>query len=492
MTLSGITQSQQTPVRQSHPSSGGFFIWRAHFVCSPDPRWQGHVLELRAGCTQFGREHRGAGDVLIHDPSLSRSHAELQVGDQDVVVRDLTSRNGSFVNGVRASEQAVGHGDVVRLGETVLVLERDHRSALHVEPPTATVPGRSEQARRIRADLALAAAGVRPVLLVGPTGAGKEYAVAELHARSGRAGRLLRVNMASVSETLFEAQFFGHAKGAFTGAQQAHLGYVREAHGGTLMLDEIGDMDLTMQARLLRLLEDQQVRPVGHSVDVAVDVRYVAVTNADLPKLVEAGRFRHDILARLQAHPVTLPPICERLPDLLDLADAVAPLAGHSGGWRGALDASAVEALLLTKYPYNLRDLQAMLLRAQLRVEQGWRPSAALHASLRVGRPGAHTTTQASTQPIPAVRTTQPLSEPLPEPPGSLPQPAEPRDLPPPVMRWRPDPVELRKLLHDCHGNIEQVAARLQRDRKQVYRWLDYAGISREEVAAMRGPADPS
>jgi DNA-binding NtrC family response regulator len=485
MTIPGVTESQQTPVRHSHPSSGGYFLWRAHFICSPDVRWHGHVLELRAGRTQFGREQRSAADVLIHDPALSRSHAELQVDDQDVVVRDLASRNGLFVNGLRATEQSVGHGDVLRLGETVVVLERDHRAALQFETPTAMVPGRSEQARRIRADLALAAGGVRPALIVGPTGAGKEYAVAELHARSGRTGRLLRVNMASVSETLFEAQFFGHAKGAFTGAQQAHLGYVREAHGGTLMLDEIGDMDLAMQARLLRLLEERQVRPVGHSADVAVDVRYVAVTNADLPKLVEAGRFRHDILARLQAHPVTLPPICERLPDLLDLADVVAPLTGHAGGWRAALDGAAIEAVLLAPYPFNLRDLQAMLLRTQLRVDMGWRPSAALLASLRMGRPGGDTAKAARTQPLPAVRTTRPLSEPV------VPQ-AESRDLPPQVVRWRPDPGELRRILLECHGNIEQVAVLLQRDRKQVYRWLEYAGISREEVETMRNSADPT
>jgi len=483
MTTPGVTESQKALVRPTHDSSGGYFLWRAHFVCSPDLRWNGHVLELCTGNTQFGRQQRNAADVLIHDPSLSRNHAELQVGQDSLVVRDLASRNGLFVNGLRTSEQSVGHGDILRLGDTVLVLERDYRGALQFEMPTATVPGRSEQARRIRADLALAACGVRPVLIVGPTGAGKEYAVAELHARSGRSGRLLRVNMPSVTDTLFEAQFFGHAKGAFTGAQQAHLGYVREAHGGTLMLDEIGEMDLSMQARLLRLLEDRQVRPVGHSADVAVDVRYVAVTNADLPNLVEAGRFRHDLLARLQAHPVTLPPIGERLPDLFDLADTVAPLTGHVGGWRTALDAAAVEAVLLATFPFNIRDLQAMLTRARLRVEQGSRPSAALHASLGVARPGVNTAAAARNQPLPAVRTTRPVSVPLPSQPAPL-------EMPPQVVRWRPDPQELRRILVDCRGNIEQVAVLLQRDRKQVYRWLEYAGISREEVAAMRGVTD--
>jgi DNA-binding NtrC family response regulator len=141
--------------------------------------------------------------------------------------------------------------------------------------------------------------------------------------------------------------------------------------------------------------------------------------------------------------------------------------------------------LLLATYPFNLRDLQALLTRAQLRVTQGMQPSAALHTSLLLGRPAEASGRLPRAPSLATVRTTMPLSE-------VVSPRLEPLEVPRQVVRWRPDPGELRRILRECHGYIEQVAVLLQRDRKQVYRWLEYAGISREAVAAMRGAADLS
>jgi len=454
------TQSQLTPGDADALSAARPPTWRLHVVASPDRRWSGRVVVLADGAWVIGRETDGNNPLCMQDAALSRRHCELRVHGASVEMADLGSRNGSHAAGRPVQTISAGHGAVLRWGDTVAVLEADHGRAQAFDQPTEHVPGRSELARMLRGALDDAARSRHAVLLQGATGTGKEFAAQELHRRSGRRGRLVRINAAAVPETLFESQFFGHLKGAFTGAQGQLPGFVREAHGGTLVLDEIGEMALNVQAKLLRLLEEGKVRPVGAAAEVAVDVRYVASTNADLDAMARAGTLRPDLLARLQLHRITLPRLDERRADLLALADAVAESPDPGRPWSQVLDARSVERLLVEHYPWNIRSLQAILVRTAARIRSGDAPRQALRASLPVAQPA---------------------------PSGAPPVAAPPVVAPPPQKSWRPDMEQLRALLREHRGNIERVAQATGRERRQVYRWLEQAGIDEAELARWRG-----
>ena len=162
------------------------------------------------------------------------------------------------------------------------------------------------------------------VLLTGETGSGKEVVAAEIHRASARAdGPYVRINCASIPETLIESELFGHERGAFTGADKRRIGFIERAHGGTLLLDEIGELPLSMQAKLLRVLEERKVLRVGGTDETEVDVRFVAATNRDLEREVEKGSFRHDLFFRLSALTLHVPPLRERPKDLPLLAGAL-------------------------------------------------------------------------------------------------------------------------------------------------------------------------
>ncbi len=411
--------------------------WRLHVLASPDADIAGEALVLTTGTTSLGRD----GAIRIADDLLSRLHLHLHVGNSGVVLEDVGSRNGSRVDGVRTIGALLPHGCVLRAGRTVLVLEADRQRAPAFSSPTTEVPGCSELARRLRSDLDLAARTGLPALLLGETGVGKEHAAAELHRRSRRRGPLVRMNVAAVPESLFESELFGHVAGAFTGASSARTGRIREAHGGTLVLDEIGELPLALQAKLLRVLEEGRVRPVGGNSDHAVDVRFVASTNADLPALVTANRFRRDLLARLRGCEVQIAPLRARLADLLDLADAACPHPG--GAWRERLHPEAVERLLLHDWPDNLRELRGVLGRAAALAGDG---TVRLEHLRGLAAPRAESTA------------------------------AGPADWPI-DSRQRPSATQLAAWLAAFDGNIGAVARHVGRHRRQVYRWLSYAGL---------------
>ncbi|MBA4111766.1 MAG: Fis family transcriptional regulator [Verminephrobacter sp.] len=203
------------------------------------------------------------------------------------------------------------------------------------------------------------------VLLLGESGTGKELAARAVHAASPRAGRpLVVVDCASLPETLFESELFGHERGAFTGAHTARAGLVEAAHGGTLFLDEVGDIPLTMQVKLLRLLESGTYRRVGQTELRRADLRVVAATHRDLRAMVAQGRFREDLYYRLATFPIVLPALRERAQDIPLLArsllDRVAP------GRRLALAPAALRRLVQHPFPGNVRELRNVLERAAL------------------------------------------------------------------------------------------------------------------------------
>jgi DNA-binding NtrC family response regulator len=241
------------------------------------------------------------------------------------------------------------------------------------------------------------AATAEPVLIAGESGTGKELIAGAIHANSDRAGRpFVKVNCAAISPALLESEMFGHERGAFTGAVARRVGRFEQAAGGTLFLDEVGDLNVDLQAKLLRVLQTGQFERVGSSETLQVDVRIVSATNQDLPALIAAGRFREDLYYRLNVVTVELPPLRARRDDIPLLAEHVVRRLAAKYHWPHlALAPEAVQALAEQPWPGNVRQLQnvlargAILARGRLILPEDVRPAAAAEAPAGAERPGS-------------------------------------------------------------------------------------------------------
>lgn len=303
----------------------------------------------------FGRG-ADAGFVLASE-SVSRSHASIRRVGPVYRLSDAGSRNGTFHNGRAVQDATLALNDVVRLGDWVgVVTEVDAAIAssgpYFEEAGTGVIVGPRSAALFRR--LEEAAAERAPIVIEGPTGTGKEVMARAIHQRSGRAGAFVGVNCAALPEALVEAQLFGHARGAFTGATQASEGLIATANGGTLLLDEIVDLPASQQAKLLRVIEEASVLRVGESVPRAIDVRFLAASQRPLWQLVQQGAFRADLLGRLSGCTLRLLPLCERREEIPRLFFGAFSAAK---GDPTRLKSSAVEALCLAPWPLNIRQL---------------------------------------------------------------------------------------------------------------------------------------
>ncbi|XXY51564.1 nitric oxide reductase transcriptional regulator NorR [Sorangium sp. So ce269] len=231
------------------------------------------------------------------------------------------------------------------------------------------LPGRSAAMRRIEREIAVLAPLSVPVLVTGETGVGKELVARALHERSPRASRpLVIVNCAAIPAQLVESELFGHRKGAFTGATAARAGRFEAAHGGTIFLDEIGELPLAAQAQLLRALQEGEIQPVGEDRARRVEARVVAATNRDLRREVAEGRFRADLFHRLWVYPICVPPLRERREDIPALCERfAAEIAAELGAARVDLTEPALRALTEAGWPGNVRELKNTVERAVLR-----------------------------------------------------------------------------------------------------------------------------
>ena len=232
---------------------------------------------------------------------------------------------------------------------------------------------KGETMRRVMAQVERVAASETRVCILGETGTGKELVARTMHERSARAaGPFVTLNCAAVPAELIESELFGHEKGSFTGASGRHIGKFEQADQGTIFLDEIGDMPLTMQAKLLRVLEEGEVERIGGDKPIAVNVRVVVATHRDLEARVREEKFRQDLFHRIYVFPLVLPPLRERRDDIPALVEHFAAQVCAQNGWKPVpFTAEAMEALQAHSWPGNVRELRNMVERLMLLATEG-------------------------------------------------------------------------------------------------------------------------
>jgi transcriptional regulator with PAS, ATPase and Fis domain len=347
------------------------------------------VVELSSG-TVVGIGRGPENYVRLDDRLVSRSHARLYLGTE-IEVEDLGSANGSTI--VRALSNAaerddtesqqqerlppnrrvrVHPGDVLRIGRAVLTLETMPEATCEGEPgpvPVVAPPVLVDQEmRRIYGLVRRAARGDISVLILGETGVGKEVLAETIHRASPRAPHpFLRFNCASFAENLVESELFGHERGAFTGAYATKVGLLESTNGGTLFMDEVGELSAGTQAKLLRVLEERSVTRVGATKAQPADVRFVTATNRDLAKDVRDGRFRSDLFYRIGGIVITIPPLRHRLVEVEPLARYfLEKFCSRSGRLEPRLTREAIERLRRHDWPGNVRELRNVMERAVL------------------------------------------------------------------------------------------------------------------------------
>jgi two-component system, NtrC family, response regulator GlrR len=310
--------------------------------------------------------------LRVHDAAVSRLHAELEVrADGEVWLRDLGSTNGTWVDGVYVQCARVTAGSKIRIGATTLALDfatDARRAALWPHERLGPMVARSEPMRELFYALSEYARSDSPVLIQGETGSGKELVARAIHEASPRANEpFVIVDCGALPEALLESELFGHAKGAFTGAIASRAGAFEVASGGTVFLDEIGELPLSMQPKLLRVLESKTVRRLGETHHRQVDVRFVAATHRDLQSMVAAGSFREDVYFRIAVLLAAVPPLRERPSDiglLLDHFLSSRSLQVHP---------EMIAEMEKRPWPGNVRELRSFAERAiALGVDRAW------------------------------------------------------------------------------------------------------------------------
>jgi transcriptional regulator of acetoin/glycerol metabolism len=298
--------------------------------------------------------------VRLDTHQVSREHAAIRRDGPLWLLEDLGSKNGTWLNARRAELESLTEQDVLRIGDFVGVVCTLPRAALQrgalFEPLLPDFVLSSASLAALGPIDALAARDL-PIIVCGETGTGKELIVRALHERSQRKGRLLAMNCAAVPEAMAESLLFGHRKGAFTGAQGCVEGYLQAAHGGTLLLDEVADLPPTVQAKLLRVLEDRRVTPLGATDAVQVDFRIVAACQEPLAIAVEEGAFRADLYARLKGAEICVPPLRSRRQEIVRL---LSDFFQRQGDPAPCLNARLVEALCVYDWPHNVRELKQL------------------------------------------------------------------------------------------------------------------------------------
>jgi transcriptional regulator of acetoin/glycerol metabolism len=430
-------------------------VFQAERPFEPSIRWSLAAVDVchvgRGPKVKVGNQwDRGTHRLKIEipDSGMSSNHARLVRDADQWIIEDAGSKNGTRINGTRETRVALTDGDVIEIGQSFFVF----RLALPVrmqDPPmvvaassTPPAPGLATilPALATRFDqLVSVARSDKTILLGGESGTGKELVARAIHELTSRRGAFVALNCGAIPAALVESQLFGHKRGAFSGATEEQRGLVRAADGGTLFLDEIGDLPLGLQPAFLRVLQEHEVLPVGGTRPVPVDIRLVAATHHSLPELVDAGRFRADLFARIKGFVFELPPFRQRREDLgLIVATLLRRLDARPDT---VFDVKAARALVRYHWPLNIRELEQCLSIATTVTRDRTIRIEHLAAEIRPFGDGA---TRGARPPEPS--------------------PEDRRQ-------------QLVALLREHDGNVAAVARALGKDRTQIYRWLKQHGI---------------
>jgi DNA-binding NtrC family response regulator len=355
-----LTRAGHTQLRQAVPPTEAAPPARIRIVERGRERWQ---AVPRAGLT-IGKAPDN--DVVLADPFVSSRHLRIEPRAGSWHLVDLGSTNGTLLGGSRVERAELPFGLPLQLGDAELVLQAPVAADGARPSVYEAMVSRDPGMRRLFDLVERVAPSDAAVAILGETGTGKELVARALHARSPRAaGPFIPVNCSAIAETLIESELFGHEKGAFSGAERLRKGAFEEAHGGTIFLDEIGDLPFDLQAKLLRALQSGEVKRVGASRPITVEARVVAATHRDLRAQVRAGRFREDLFYRLCVVPLTVPPLRQRRGDVRLLAETFLGAAAPRGlalRW----SEEALARLEAYDWPGNVRQLRNVVQRALL------------------------------------------------------------------------------------------------------------------------------
>jgi transcriptional regulator with GAF, ATPase, and Fis domain len=334
------------------------------------PDRETELREFAQTCVRVGTQR--SNDVVVEDDAVSRIHFEIVAEDEGFVLRDLGSTNGTRVDDWRVREVFLRPGARIEVGNTEISFEPldvEAELPLSEEERFGNILGRSPPMRELFAALKKVSGGDVTVLVEGETGTGKELIAESIHRAGHRAaGPFVVFDCAAVAANLVESELFGHEKGSFTGASRTRAGCLEEADGGTLFVDELGELPLELQPKLLRALERREVKRVGGNKVQKTDVRIVAATNRDLAREVNAGTFREDLYYRLAVVRIRLPPLRERIEDIPVLVVNFLRQLLVDPAYRTLdlqdLRPGLLEPLLRYPWPGNVRELRNVVERA--------------------------------------------------------------------------------------------------------------------------------
>ncbi len=351
-------------------SPDGISLRRCQIIVVDGPN-RGTKLTLDKNVTGIGK--RDTNDLILSDKTVSRNHIEIKYSADSFILSDLGSTNGSFLNGSRVKEAYLSPGDLIKIGNTTLEFVAFDEK-IKIEPSEhnefGLMVGKSRKMRQIFSILEKISPTQATVVIEGETGTGKDLVAQAIHENSTRKDKPFVVfDCSAVAPNLIESELFGHEKGAFTGAVKSRRGAFEAANGGTIFLDEIGELTSDLQPKLLRALEQREVKRVGSNVPVKINVRVVCATNRNLRSEVKDGRFREDLYYRLSVVKVSLPSLRERPEDIEPLVERFLSMGEFNKKPDGSLRVTRVEddALkMLSRYEWggNVRELANIIERA--------------------------------------------------------------------------------------------------------------------------------